>query len=225
MTLAELDLVKLIEALAKILWPLIFVYLLFSFRGSIKSVISSATSRKFTLKVAGNELTMDEVTEQQRVLISDMQSEIGELKKGLAKISVKEDISVILDEGHHSEIVTVSSVLWVDDQPQNNSFLIANLESMGVSVKTVESTKLAMKVFRSGRYDRVISDMGRPESEKAGIELAQEIRKTDRNVPIHIFCGGWAAKNLKDEAINSGVNSITSSGTALLNSLNIGVHG
>lgn len=219
------DLAKLIEALAEFLWPLMTGYLLFSFRGSIESLIRSATSRKFTLKVGGNELTMDEITEQQRVLISDMQSEIGELKKELSKFSTGNNLSKLKDKTYHSVKDRVSRILWVDDQPKNNSFLIANLESMGVSVKTVESSKLAINAFRSGRYDTIISDIGRPESEKAGIELVQEIRKTDTNIPIHIYCGSWAAKNLKNEALNAGANSITSSGTVLLNSLNIGVHG
>ncbi|EIO9265697.1 MULTISPECIES: response regulator [Vibrio] len=224
MIFGEIDLVKLMEALSKILWPLIFVYLLFSFKSTIKSLIESATSRKFTLKVAGNELTMDEVTEQQRIIISDMQSEIGDLRKVVDALSSRDDTPLIIDESHRAESQRISRVLWVDDQPQNNAFLIANLESMGVTVKTAESTKSALNMYRNGRYDSVISDMGRPEGDRAGIELAREIRMMDNEIPIHIYCGGWAAKNLRDEAIEAGVNSITSSGTVLLSSLDIGVH-
>ena len=222
MTIGEIDLVKLIEAVAKILWPLIFVYLLYSFKDVIKSVINSATSRKFTLKVAGNELTMEEVTEQQRHLISDIQNKLGELQKTVEIIQKDNNIVTIVDENNLTS-KRVSNILWVDDQSKNNSFLIASLEEMGVSVKTVKSTKEAMNIFRPGRYDRVISDMGRPESKYAGIELAREIRVMDKEVPIHIFCGVWAAHNLKDKSLESGINSITSSGTILLKSLDLGV--
>ncbi|MDI4667631.1 response regulator [Pseudoalteromonas shioyasakiensis] len=225
MAVGEIDLVKLIEALAKILWPLIFVYLLYSFRDAIKSVISSATSRKFTLKVAGNELTMEEVTEQQRHLISDMQSEIGDIQKAIENLLSDDSSMQVMNESHQAGTESVSSILWVDDRPKNNAFLIANIEEMGVSVKTVKSSEEALNIFRPGRYDRIISDMGRPEGDYAGIELVKEIRAIDDNVPFHIFCGGWAAKHLKTEALNAGANSITSSGTTLLKSLDLGLHG
>ncbi|HHF3242694.1 TPA: hypothetical protein ACPJ2D_004744 [Vibrio alginolyticus] len=122
MIFGEIDLVKLMEALSKILWPLIFVYLLFSFKSTIKSLIESATSRKFTLKVAGNELTMDEVTEQQRIIISDMQSEIGDLRKVVDALSSRDDTPLVIDESHRAESQRISRVLWVDDQPQTMHF-------------------------------------------------------------------------------------------------------
>jgi len=222
MTIGQIDVVKLIEAISKILWPLIFAYVLYTFREAIKSVITSATSRKFTLKVAGNELTMDEVTEQQRHLISDVQNEIGGLQSIIEKLQTGNDLN-LNNEAHQNHPVPVSNILWVDDLPRNNSFLIANLEEMGVSVRTVISTEEALKTFRPGRFDRIISDIGRPEGDHAGIELTQVIRDIDKEVPIHIFCGSWAAEHLKDEAITAGANSITSSGTVLLKSLNLGI--
>lgn len=61
--------------------------------------------------------------------------------------------------------------------------------------------------------------MGRPEDNRAGLTLVKKIRALGSKVPFYIFCGGWAARNLRDEAINNGVTEITSSGTTLLSRL------
>jgi alkaline phosphatase len=53
----------LLQGLASLAWPIIFALILLGFRDSIKEVLSSAKSRKFTIKVAGNELTMEEAPE------------------------------------------------------------------------------------------------------------------------------------------------------------------
>ena len=61
--------------------------------------------------------------------------------------------------------------------------------------------------------------MGRPEGAKAGIDLAKRIRELNPHVPFFIFCGSWAAPNLREEALAAGVTEITSSGTTLLSQL------
>jgi hypothetical protein len=56
---------NIIQAVASIAWPLIVLFVLIRFGNAIKSVLESAKGRKFSLKVAGNELTMEEISEQQ----------------------------------------------------------------------------------------------------------------------------------------------------------------
>jgi hypothetical protein len=63
--------------------------------------------------------------------------------------------------------------------------------------------------------------MGRPEGYETGNDITKEIRRNDREAPVFIFCGAWAAKNLKDRAIETGVNRITVSGSELLRMLNL----
>ena len=52
---------KLVSALSSLAWPAIFGILLYKFYQPLKSLIESARGRKFTIKVAGNELTMEEL--------------------------------------------------------------------------------------------------------------------------------------------------------------------
>ena len=209
---------KLLEAISSILWPIIIIGILYFLRDAIKTVILSAQGRKFTLKIAGNELSMEEVTEQQRHLISDLQTKITDLQKVVEHFTKKpldEDTAEINDAS------IVKNILWVDDKPRNNSFIMASLEELGVKVDIAKSTEEAMNLFSPHRYDRIISDMGRPENNHAGIELSKLIRQQDKEIPIYIFCSGWAAKNLKEASFKAGVNGITASGSALLRMLDI----
>lgn len=217
------DTAKLLQALATIAWPLLVAFFLIRFGSVIKSVLETAKGRKFSFKVAGNELTMEEASEQQRVLINDLQKQIVEIQKRLEAHSVlppKTEIRQI--EGTAPK---VKSILWVDDNPKNNAFLIANISELGIEVDTVLSTAEALSRFESKKYDRVISDMGRREegryNQAAGIDLAKQLRAIDKNIPILIYSSARAAQSLRDEAYSAGVNEITSSATTLLNSLKL----
>jgi CheY-like chemotaxis protein len=214
---------KLIQALAYIAWPLIVAFLLIRFGSVIKSVLASAERRKFTFKVAGNELSMEEASEQQRVLINDLQKQVVEIQKRLEVSQLtptKAEVKRI-----ENALPKVKSILWADDNPKNNSFLIANLSELGVEVDTALSTSEALSKFESKKYDRVISDMGRKETGKynqtAGLDLTRQIRSIDNDVPILIYCSSRAAQEFRNEALAAGANEITSSPTVLLNALRL----
>ncbi|SHF72235.1 response regulator [Vibrio gazogenes] len=214
------NLSKLLESFASLLWPLSFVAILVYFRSSIASVIESAKGRKFTLKVAGNELTMEQVTEQQRHIITDLQEKIASLEEGLERLqSGASPESDVRDDGKID--VSKLKILWVDDNPKNNSFLVASLGELGVDVHIAKSTTEGIQLFNSIKYDRVISDMGRPEGGQAGIDLTKLIRESGSDVPVYIYCGKWAASNFKESALAAGVTGLTSSGTSLLKMLRL----
>lgn len=204
---------KLITALSSLAWPAIVGFALCKFHKPIQLLIESARGRKFTLKVAGNELTMEEASEQQRKLLNDVQIQLAEIEK---IIEDKNDISFNA-EARPSAIT--KRILWVDDSPKNNSYLVASLQERGHIVDIALSTKEGIRKFEDARYDIVVSDMGRPEDEKAGITLAKAIKSIKSDVPYFIFCGGWAARNLREESLSAGATDITSSGTTLLSRL------
>jgi len=201
---------ELITALSSLAWPVLFGILAFKFYKPIKTLIESAKNRKFTFKVAGNELTMEEASEQQILLISDLQAKLAAMEKHLmANKSLSTPIKTNKDE-------LACRILWVDDTPKNNSYFLASLREMGHGVDIALSTDEGIRKFKDHTYDIVISDMGRPEDKKAGVTLAKEIRALKSDVPFYIFCGTWAAKHMKQEALSAGVTDITASGTTLL---------
>jgi CheY-like chemotaxis protein len=96
---------------------------------------------------------------------------------------------------------------------------VASLQEMGHLVDIALDTEEGIRKFEENPYDIVISDMGRPEDKKAGITLAKAIQTMRSGVPFFIFCGGWAARNFREESLSAGVTEITSSGTTLLSRL------
>lgn len=54
------ELKDLLDGVAALLWPLIVIAILYLFRPAVVAIIESAKSRKFTLKVGGQELTMEQ---------------------------------------------------------------------------------------------------------------------------------------------------------------------
>lgn len=112
---------KLLSSLSSLAWPVLFAFLIFKFSDPLKKLIESARGRKFTIKVAGNELTMEEASEQQRQIINDVQSKLAELEKRLATSS---EVTFLPD---FSPTQNSKRILWVDDSPKNNSFIVASL--------------------------------------------------------------------------------------------------
>ena len=207
------DAAKLISAIASLAWPAVLAVLLYKLFGPIRSLVESARGRKFTLKVAGNELTMEEVSEQQRAILSDLQGKVAELEKRTVALPRGPDPA----EGGAS--LHAKRILWVDDNPRNNSLLAATLEERGAKVEIAFSTDEALARFKKHPYDVVLSDMGRPEGQKAGIDLARKLKTLSPQTPVFIYCGAWAARNLRDEALAAGVSEITSSASSLLAAL------
>jgi CheY-like chemotaxis protein len=207
------SLAKLLLALSSFAWPGIFALLALKFFEPARKLVESANQRKFTIKVGNNELTMEEASEQQRQIVGDVQSKLAELEKRLAT-------SIPISTSREEPTTPAGKrILWVDDNPKNNSFVIATLEEKGARVDIATSTDEGVEKFRLMPYDIVISDMGRPESKRAGIDLVKEIRKSNRSIPFYIYCGSWAARNLRSDALEAGANDITASSTTLLSRL------
>jgi CheY-like chemotaxis protein len=98
-------------------------------------------------------------------------------------------------------------VLWVDDRPANNVFERAALESYGIRFTLVESTAEAQTMLAPGRFDAVISDLGRPEDRKAGLTLLETLRRTGNDVPYFLYTSVAAAARLGRVAGAQGVTA------------------
>jgi CheY-like chemotaxis protein len=214
---------KLLEAVSTLLWPLIVVAVIMTFRPAVAAIIESAKSRKFTLKIGGQELSMEEASEQQRDLIADLQSQVADLRKHLqAPIKATRDAHVLdASVSQHPG----SSVLWIDDHPKNNSYFVEQLQKLGVAVDLAMSTAEGLEKLARRRYSVVISDMGRHEDghskPTAGLELLKCIRERDDSLPVVFFCSAHAVRKYRDEALRLGASGISSSATELFGLLHL----
>lgn len=213
---------KLLTAIAALAWPLIFAGMVIKFAAPLARVIESAMGRKFTIKVAGNELTMDEASAQQQKIIGDMQAKLADLEKRIAQAPgalLQSPAQAEEEEARQVAARAGKRVLWVDDNPKNNSYLVASLEDRGVRVDTALSTDEALRMFEATSYDSVITDMGRPEGKTAGIDLTRVLRAQNPALPIFIYCSAATARNMREEARAAGASDITSSSATLLSRL------
>jgi len=215
--------VKIVQALSTLLWPLIVIAVIILFRPAVSALIESAKSRKFTIKIGGQELSMDEADEQQRSLIADLQAQFADLRKRLEPAEPQQEV------GAHPQVQlstdSASSVLWVDDEPKNNAYFIEALERAGVRVDLARNTAQGLSMFGRRRYSVVISDMGRREDGKenftAGLDLLKAVRERDKRVPFIIFCSTRGVAAHAKEAYQLGANGITSSASELYGLLNL----
>jgi signal transduction histidine kinase/CheY-like chemotaxis protein len=83
------------------------------------------------------------------------------------------------------------TVLVVDDENAVREVLREALEAEGCEVLVAESGEMALNLYdgRAGKVDIVFTDIGMPEM--SGWELAREIRKRSKTIPLAIV-SGWA---------------------------------
>ena len=211
------DFAEVLEGISALLWPCIVILLVYLFKPAVAALIESAKSRKFSLKIGGQELTMEEANAQQRTLIADLQTQVLEIQK---KIGGTTQPVVARLETEPRRAVQRALILWVDDQPKNNSYFVQQLSDKGFSIDLAPSTSEGLRRFDREKYNIVISDMGRTEEGSykatAGLELLKNIRAQSIDMPFIIFCSSRKSREHSSEAKALGVTSITSSPTELM---------
>jgi len=216
---------NLLNAISTLLWPLLVVFIVVKFSPAVREIIESARSRKFTLKVGGQELTMEEASQQQQSLIADLQAQVSELQQTVAEILESQPGL----KGAEKEKQALESappanrILWVDDHPKNNSYFLQVLSDGGIGVDLALSTEEGLRKAQSRKYRVIISDMGRREDGKynpvAGLELLKQIRAGDKEIPFVVYCSRRKADEIRDEAERQGVTAVLSSPTAMMGML------
>jgi CheY-like chemotaxis protein/uncharacterized coiled-coil protein SlyX len=187
------------------------------------------------------ELSMDELSQQQAIMIEDLQTRVNELQKKmegkadqLAALAppldsvpqaeaTQREVAKIAKSPHIDELDIdddITTILWVDDQPKNNALLIDALRKQKITVIPAESTAEALARFKDMPFNCVISDSCRREGNKlencqAGIELARKLREVNKDVPIYIYTDKTNPK-LKQKAEDAGATAVTSSPSELL---------
>ena len=212
-----MDWSKIIEAAATLLWPVIVIILIFMFTPGVAAIIASAKFRKFTFKIGGQEITMEQMNEQQRQLNNDLISRVGNLEHA-------ENLSATANSTTPRVYIATDTlqglaVLWVDDNPKNNSLYIQQLTDMGLKIDIALSTVDGVRKFSQNRYSLVISDMGRKENDTykydAGLELLKGVRSLNTTIPYIIFSTSKVVREYGSKAKTLGVTWITSSPTEL----------
>lgn len=107
-----------------------------------------------------------------------------------------------------AERLANATVLWVDDHPENNELERRALEAMGIRFVLATSTDEATRQLRFGRFDAVISDLGRRGDDEAGLTLLDQVRPL--GIPVIIYAGTGAVRR-RDEIVRRGAFGVTAS--------------
>lgn len=189
------DIVKLFDAITKLLnvliWPGVILFILIRFSQDLREFFSSLG--ELSLKGAGFEASLKrKQAEVVAALSAAAASKPDEDKTGE---SVAKEAMIAADVV--AEVVTPralrrasrSTVLWVDDNPHNNSYERQALEAIGVSFVLAKSTDEGLKKISKQRFDAIISDMGRPPDSRAGYTLLDKLRSSGDQTPFIIYAG------------------------------------
>ena len=89
----------------------------------------------------------------------------------------KEIADIVSDATEHAvDGIANSSILWVDDRPENNVYERQALEALGIRFTISTSTEDALVKLRQRTFDVIISDMGRPPDLRAGYTLLEAVQ-------------------------------------------------
>lgn len=199
------------SAIASLAWPCVAGFALFKLHPIIASLIKR---ENMTLKVAGMEISVREATESFGKQITDLQQKLAEIEnKSAFKIQeTKMDTS-------ENKSPKNRSLLWVDDFPSNNAFIIDKLNEQGIIVQLSLSTEDAINRIRNEKYTAIITDLGRKENgvtnQFAGLELINKLRDQGDSTPVLVFAGARGMENA-ERLIAAGAETVADSGVRVL---------
>lgn len=189
------DIVKLFDAITKLLnvliWPGVLLFILIRFGRDLREFFSSLG--ELSLKGAGFEASLKR--KQAEVVAALSAAVASKPDEDRTRESVAKEAMIAADVV--AEVVTPrairrasrSTVLWVDDNPNNNSYERQALAALGVSFVLAQSTDEALKKISRQRFDAMISDMGRPPDSRAGYTLLDKLRSSGDQTPFIIYAG------------------------------------
>ncbi len=128
-----------------------------------------------------------------------------------------------LPASHHPsgplpERIRGKRILWVDDQPENNSRHVGKLQKKGVDVELATDTEEALVRLGNStlpRIDLVLSDHHRSGNDRAGLELLTRMREHGFTQPVGFFAGRLAPL-LAARALGAGAFISTNRASELL---------
>jgi CheY-like chemotaxis protein len=227
---------RIIEAVGSLLWPLLVAVVVFRVAPHVPGIVAdlrrAMRTRAFTVRIGGAELSVEEATEQLRRQVTDLQDQVAAQLARRAPPATPgsapggpvsggpppdpagpPDRSGAPDRGR-------PTVLWVDDQPDDNALEIAKLRDDGVEVLQARSTFEAMDVLSLRRgVHAVVTDLGRAEDGEfrthAGLALLRQLREAELDLPVLVYTSRERVALDRQDALDAGAKVVTASPTEL----------
>ena len=180
-------------------------------------IISLLTGRHLTIRLLGQEISFAKLTEDIGQSVADLQARVASMQ--VSSVVKGDGLSNSVEGKHKSR----RRILWVDDFPSNNAFILKNLENRKFDVEISLGTNDALEKFVALDHNMIITDLGRMESgvnnKLAGLELVKRVRIMNVNVPVLVFAGHRGVE-MKSELLEAGATAVTSSGIDVMKFIN-----
>lgn len=202
--------------LSATLWPLLAGILVLRFGPVV--VRKFVDSEQVTLKGAGLEASFHQGQATVAAALGAAANDKNDSLSTEASVNPKriaKDVAEAVPDAEAFERLRDSSVLWVDDRPDNNRYERRALEAMGIQVELALATDEAVKKLDHQSFDLVISDMGRPGDPTAGYTLLDLLREKGMSTPFVIYAGSRLPEHVK-EALERGAMGCTNSPQELI---------
>ncbi len=172
--------IELVKLIPSILWFLLVIFLLVLFYRPIRDDLLPNLS---AFKAMGVELSFvkDSIDAALELAQKSPQWKV--------EVSSKDKERALRRTKKHLQIFRDAQFLWVDDHPENNLNERRMFRQLKAEVDTAKSTKEAIEILKSGRYDLVISDMARGDEATAGLKFLEQFRKDDKTTPVIFYVG------------------------------------
>jgi CheY-like chemotaxis protein len=219
---------RIIEAIGSLLWPLLVAVLLIRVIPHIPGVAAdlrkAMRTRAFTVKVGGVELSVEDATEQLRRQVADLQThmatelvERGEPVPSVSPAAPGAPAGAVAGQDR-------ATILWVDDNPDDNALELAKLRDDGLEVLLARSTAEAMDVLSLRRGVRaIVTDLGRSEDGEfrshAGLALLRQLREAEQDQPVLVYTSSRRVELDRQDALEAGATAVTASPTELFAAL------
>ena len=199
------------KALSAFAWPIAVLIIAWRFKDMIQKLLGRET---VAIKVAGMEISVAQAAEQSGKMVSDLQVRVAELESRLPSSQAIPAAVETKSGGSDALAPTVRSVLWIDDYPVNNAFLIDSLQQQGVEVRTALSTRAALDLLANRSFDRIITDLGRKEDGAenpfAGRDFIENLRARKDQTPVLVLASRRALEH-RDMLLRAGATDVTTS--------------
>jgi CheY-like chemotaxis protein len=222
---------RIIEAIGSLLWPLLVAVVLFRILPHVPGVVAdlrrALRTRAFTVKVAGAELTVEEATEQLRRQVTDLQTHMaaqlaeGEWDGAGPLPPPAPGSAAGPAETAGPPTLGRTTLLWVDDHPDDHALELAKLRDDGIEVLLARSTAEALDVLSLRRgVQAVVTDLARSEDGEfrghAGLALLRQLEEAEHDQPVLVYTEAARAELDRQDALDAGAALVTASPVELL---------
>lgn len=182
---------SIVQALKIIVPALVAVFALVFFQAEIRRFFTPDEGS--TIEVSAGGVSAKRAT--QSIALVTKEIVIAGMAKGASAEEIADSVErVAAALGRRSEATDPAGrVLWVDDNPTNNTELIDALRAAGLSVETAASNTEALNALASQPYAVLITDLGRDTEVEDGFALVGSARRRGFRAPVMVYTSSEAA--------------------------------